>query len=223
MINFENMTYSFSPALCVPNDNKEFCDKVSVELVFNEESVGNIFALQAIDHKRRSQVTYLNDGIEINGESLNPPVHKQIISEIKHQGLQTVERIDKENDIWMSLDHKEPVLLYQQNLVGTFIPIEYRIFEKVADPVRTVMEREHSYFNDIVKYEQLRALEQFDASLLQKEIGPSFSYEYPLPYDRLEKLWNIIESERIRAQQTIEIKYTHDERGVQHLTEEPKQ
>ena len=161
----------------------------------------------------RISCVYFNDGITMEGESQNPPTTQQIISEIKHKGLQTIQRIDKENDIWMTLDKSEPVLQYQQNEFGTFIPIQYKVQEPIRDEIKMNMDRLHSEFNDIIQYEINRATIQFNSQLLQADLSPSWNYKYPLETDRVEKIKDIIQSEKIRALEVYQKIYTDNEKS----------
>ena len=126
--------------------------------------------------------------------------------------MQTIQRIDKENDIWMTMDKSEPVLTYQQNDFGTFIPIEYRVIEPLSDEIKMNMDRLNSEFRDIIQYEINRATIQFDSQLIQAELVPSWKYEYPLE-DRMGKINDIIESEKARALEVYEKRYTDNEKN----------
>jgi hypothetical protein len=211
VINATSLESSVSKVKCVANDNSKPCYRVSVEFSFLEAPIGNVFGVQAIDQSRKNQILYFNDGLELEGKSQNPPVVHQIISDIKYKGLQTIQRIDKVNDIWMTLDKSEPVLRYMQNDHGTFIPIEYRITESIPDKITTNMDRLHSEFSRIITYEQNRALLTFDSSLLVSELGPSSSYDYTTT-DRIDKIRDAIELEKIRVQKYYEQSFTDYEK-----------
>lgn len=223
LIDFDTLSYSASKTFCSPNDSTQLCDRVSIEMIFNESPLYQVLAVQAIDWKGRNNILYFNEGLDIDGESLNPPKQMEILSELKHNGLQTIERIDKANDIWMTLNPNEPIKTYQKNSHGSFFPLERNEIETSQDKIRTVMEREHSYFDAIKEYESIRALEIFDASLLETKIGNSFAYQYSDPQDRIKEIKEIIEYEKARALLVIEQNYTHDERGLNHNTNTIKQ
>ncbi len=213
IINPDSIVFATDMVHCKSGDAEKLCRQVSMELSFNEAPLGKILAMQAIDEKRRSNIVYFNDGITMEGDSQNPPTTQQIISEIKYQGLQSIQRIDKENDIWMTLDKAEPVLLYKQNESGTFIPVEYRVSESIPDKITMNMDRLHSEFNDIIQYEISRATIQFDSQLIQAEIGPSFSYEYSLEGDRIDNIQSSLKSEKLRALEVYEKLYSDNEKS----------
>jgi len=205
LINATSLDYAVSKVKCNADDNTEPCYRVSIEFSFLESPIGKVLGLQAIDKDRKNQILYFNDGITVLGDSQNPPMVQQTISEIKYKGLQTIQRIDKENDIWMSMDKSEPVLLYQQNDHGTFIPLEYRIFEKTADKITTNIDRLHSEFGIKIEYEQQRAILTFDARLIDGVEVPSWTYVYPLETQRADDvvLQQAIKDEAARANITL--------------------
>lgn len=168
IINFESINVTSSKVVCNPQHTTKNCTQVSMEMSFNEAPVGKIMALQAIDQTRRSIVTYFDEGLTISGKSLNDPVIKHIISKIKYKGLQTIQRIDKENNIWMSMDKNEPVLLYKQNEFGTFLPIEYRPKAPSSPDVITPnMDRNNSEYYKLMDNEKKRALAKFNSTEIQ--------------------------------------------------------
>jgi hypothetical protein len=200
IINEDSVVYSVSKVKCNANDNTAPCYRVSVEFSFMEGPIGNVFGLQAIDQDRKNQILYFNDGITLEGDSQNPPTVQQIISDIKYKGLQTIQRIDKENDVWITLDKSEPVSHYLRNGHGTFIPLEYRQVDPSYDEVQMNMDRLNSNFNDIKQYETKRATKIFDSQLIQGEDPTSWSYVYPPQVDRMLELQQELNDEAVRAQ-----------------------
>jgi len=211
VLNATSLESSISKVKCVSEDITEICYGVSIEFSFMEPPNGEVFGVQAIDNKLKNQILYFNDGITLEGDSQNPPVTIQITSEIKYNGLQTIQRIDKENDIWMTLDKSEPVLKYQQNDFGTFIPIEYRITESTSDEFRTNPDRLHSEFKELIIKEQNKAARYFDFQSCLKELPDSFSYDYP-ETDRMDKISDDIESEKKRALESLDEIYQDNEK-----------
>ena len=157
IIDIDSINATASISKCKVTSNTPTCNTVSIEVIFNEAPVGKVMALQAIDYKGRTNILYFNDGLELDGDSTNPPTLMEITSPLKYKGLQTVQRIDKVLDTWMTLDMEEPVLVYQMNSFGTFIPIDWRTFEKISDAPTGVMDRYHSDFGEMKQYEQTRA------------------------------------------------------------------
>ncbi len=89
---------------CMEEDTEKKCVTIHATLKFNESPGYDIFALQAIDEKRRPQTTYLNDGIGITGESLNesPTViipNKKTSQQTENLTLELT-RTDKPTNTW---------------------------------------------------------------------------------------------------------------------------
>jgi len=162
LIDSDSLIYSTSKTLCSPDDSTPLCDRVSIELVFNESPLWQVLAVQAIDWKGRNNILYFNEGIDVTGDSLNPLVQKTIPSKIKYKGLQTIERVDKVENIWRTLDENEPISLYHQDKWGTFFPLEWRETEAMPDKIVTTMDRDHSEFGKVIKLEQKRAQVTYD-------------------------------------------------------------
>ena len=155
---------------------------------------------------------YFNDGLYFSGESLNPPVTAEILSEIKYKGLQTIQRIDRANDIWRTVDEKEPIEQYQRNEFGTFIPLLWREFDTIQDKKVQGMDRYHSGFGKIIEDEKLRAVAIFDSELIQGNIGNTFAYEFPEIKERTHKISELIEFEKIRAEKVYQMTYVEYKR-----------
>ena len=97
-------------------------------------------ALKAIDFKNRYQITYLNEGMDISGESLNPRKTEMIPSGLKDQGLIKVTQVAKYSPYWISDDQR----LFEKNKFGSFKEINYQ-FERFQDD-GDVRNRSHSGF-----------------------------------------------------------------------------
>ena len=64
----------------------------------------NVMAIKAMDFKLRDQTTYLNDGFDISGDSLNPMATEMIPSPLKGEGLIKVTQNAKYSDYWSTDD-----------------------------------------------------------------------------------------------------------------------
>jgi hypothetical protein len=178
---------------CKITDIDEKCDVVKLSAVFLEPLQYKVMALKAIDFKNRYQITYLNEGIDVSGESLNPMKTALIPSNVRDQGLIEVIQVAKYSPYWVSEDQR----LFEKNRFGTFKEINYQ-FERFQDDgdVRT---RTHSGFGGILNYEQKRATQIFDSSSIVSEIPSTFAYEFPEMSSRMdEKLQQkMLEQEQI--------------------------
>lgn len=99
----DNIFISNSKELCSSGSTTE-CDQTTINIVFLEPLKHNVMAIKAIDHKGRSQITYLNEGFDVFGKSLNPMLTKQILSKEKYEGLITVTQTEKYSNLWTAED-----------------------------------------------------------------------------------------------------------------------
>ena len=154
---------------CRADDINKNCYYVTVSATFNEAPLSYVFALKAIDYTKRSHLTYLNEGLEVTGDSLNPPTTMLISANKKGTGPLLVTQIDKRNDMWIN----DSGIEFKRNSFGTFLrttPVEV----VRDDPMVKVMTRYNSYFETMKINEMYKAIEVFDSDLIQKEI-PDFT------------------------------------------------
>ena len=129
-------------------------------------------ALKAIDFKRRYQVTYLNEGINIEGNSLNPMKTEIIPSGLKGGGLMQITQISKYSPFWKSDDGR----MFEKNSFSSFKEINYE-FNRFHD-LGDAKTRTHSDYGLILSYEKERATKTFDASKILSKLPETFHYDF---------------------------------------------
>ena len=157
---------------CMDKDLEEKCDRTMMSAIFLEPLMDQTMAIKAIDFKFRDQTTYLNEGFEIKGRSLNPMETKMIPSEIKNMGLMKITQTEKYSKYWASDDGR----IFEMNSFGSFREIN-KTFERFQDhgEPRT---RLHSEFGNVLENEQVKASKIFDSSKLISLLPDSFGYHY---------------------------------------------
>jgi len=170
VIDADTVSVTHEKIKCLSTDNEAKCDTTTVSMTFLEPLKDKVMAIKAIDYKNRDQRTYLNDGFDISGESLNPMLTKMIPSSVKNEGLLKVTQVSKYSPFWTVDDGRT----FEMNSFGSFKQInhEFKRFQDSGEP-RT---RLHSGFGGIIQYEQNRALEVFDSTKLISELPDSFGY-----------------------------------------------
>ena len=143
---------------CQEKDIDEKCDRTTMSAMFLEPLRDNVMAIKAIDFKQRDQTTYLNDGFDISGQSLNPMETKMIPSSVKGEGLIEVSQTAKYSDYWVSHDGR----MFEMNSFGSFKQVNHK-FERFQDSGEALT-RYHSDFANKIKLEAERAKEVFDSS-----------------------------------------------------------
>ncbi len=146
-------------------------------------------AINAIDFNLRYQITYLNEGLEITGNPLNPPQTDYMSS--GKDGLVQMIRFDKFDNLWVDpsgikYDEFDNLwvdpsgIVYTRNEVGSWFRLSPYTIEN-NDPPWKVMTRYHDEFSKLIEYERKRATQIFDGSLLLKELPdytPSKDFEH---------------------------------------------
>jgi len=156
------------------------CLQVSMDYIYRDQPKYNIMAINAMDVSRNSQTNFLNDGIEVIGESINEPLLDKIsVSKggaFYPQRAGTVELtlIDYKTDMWQD----EYGYLWTGDNYKSF-----KIIDTVPAPIKepdmvvSVMTRLNSNFADMIIYEQDRAVLHFDSSKLVSILEDSFAYD----------------------------------------------
>ena len=199
VIDTETLVATHEKTKCQAQDIEQKCDTTNISMVFQEQLKDKIMAIKAIDHKNRYQITYLNEGIGVLGESLNPMNEMLIPSPTKGEGQVLVTQIAKYSPYWIAQDGK----IFEQNIFDSFKQIN-QTFERFSDSGNPYT-RMHSEFEKLVAYEQNKATKIFDSSGLVSELGTSFAYVYPESHERItdEIRAEMLEQEKI-AEQILE-------------------
>jgi len=99
-----NVTVVTIPTKCKVNDAKENCLEVQFYHTFRESLEFNIVGTNVWDERRNGWQNYFNDGVEIVGNSLNPPKKIQVLDRLGYPKTITImERnvgADEEGNIW---------------------------------------------------------------------------------------------------------------------------
>ena len=98
VIDIETIKVTHEKSKCQSKDKEEKCDVTNVSMIFLEPLKDKVMAIKAIDYKNRYHITYLNEGFDISGESLNPMQTKMIPSPTKGEGLIKVTLNEKYGD-----------------------------------------------------------------------------------------------------------------------------
>ena len=179
VIDADTVSVSHEMTKCLATDADALCNTTTVSMTFLEPLMDKVMAVKAIDFKNRDQRTFLNEGFDISGESLNPMDAKLIPSTIRNEGLLQVTQVAKYSPYWTTEDGRT----FEMNSYGSFKQIN-QTFERFQD-TGTAYTRAHSGFGGILDYEQNRATQMFDSSKLTSELPESFAYIYPETGERL--------------------------------------
>lgn len=200
VIDVDSIVAIHEKAKCQTQDIEKKCDTTNISMVFREPLADKIMAIKAIDHKNRYQITFLNEGIDVTGKSLNSMNTMMIPSNSKGEGLVEITQTAKYSPYWVTQDGRA----FEKNSFGSFKQINqsFERFEDSGNPYT----RMHSEFGKIVAYEQKLATKTFDSSKLESELPESFAYVYPESHERIseEMRAEMIEQEGIAEQKLSE-------------------
>ncbi|MFB5603409.1 MAG: hypothetical protein ACE5RK_03275, partial [Candidatus Nitrosomaritimum aestuariumsis] len=186
---------------CIDTDLEEKCDRTFISAIFLEPLRDQTMAIKAIDFKSRDQTTYLNDGFEIQGDSLNPMATKMIPSNMKNSGLLKITQTEKYSDYWVSEDGR----LFEMNSFGSFKEIN-KSFERFQDKGEP-RSRLHSGFGGVMMYEQDKASKSFDSSKIISSLPDSFGYHYDQTERIDAKMLEQMIIEEQKAKEYLKMKY----------------
>jgi hypothetical protein len=174
VIDADTVSVSHEKVKCLSIDEEAKCDTTTVSMTFLEPLKDKVMAIKAIDFKNRDQRTFLNEGFDISGDSLNPMENKMIPSNVRNEGLLKVTQVAKYSPYWVADDGR----MFEMNSFGSFKQVN-QSFERFADTgdART---RQHSGFGGIIQYEQNRATQVFDSTKLISDLPDSFGYHFDM-------------------------------------------
>ncbi len=194
---------------CMSPGDPTRCVELTIDgLIFREQMYHEPFVIFVMDAERRSAQNYMNDGLLVHGDSMNPAPEET--AGIYKRGNQhdavivSLERTDKLADLWADQWGNE----WARNSHGTWYRTVPDAFERHQDDAWKVMTRINSNFASLVQAERDRAILVFDSQQIQSDPGTAFAYEYPggIHDDsvRLEALADAIAAEQLRAQDVLD-------------------
>ena len=140
----------------------EKCLAVKLQYFYRDQPKYNIMAINAIDFKRNSQTNYLNDGVEVIGESLNEPLTQKVtVSQAgafypQKSGSTILTLSDYKTDTWID----EYGYIWSTNEYGPYLVDTIHSPEQTPDvisPWSGYNDRLHSEFGKYVKMQQEKA------------------------------------------------------------------
>jgi len=200
IIDIDSIKVVHSKSKCQSDDTVKRCDTTRLSMIFLEPIQDKIMAIKAIDFKNRVHITYLNEGFDISGKSLNPMNTKMIPSTEKYEGLVEVTQTAKYSNIWTTQDDRE----FEMNKSGSFKQIN-QSFERHID-TGTMKNRMHSAFADYKETQANLASSMmplyYHTSINHEEsfseINDIFAYEYP------ETFGSILDNQEIQNKMLIQ-------------------
>lgn len=139
------------------------CLAVEMQYIYRDQPKFNIMAINAIDYGKNTWNNYMNDGIEVTGDSLNEPLTQKVtVSKAgvfypQKAGATTLTLSDYKTDTWID----EYGYIWSTNEHGPYLVDIISPPEKTPDeisPWSGYNHRGHSEFGEYVKIQQEKAV-----------------------------------------------------------------
>jgi len=188
VIDPDSLVVISSKEKCQESDNDKRCYQTLISVKFLEPLKDDIMAIKAIDFKKRTQTTFLNDGFVIDSKSLNPMLERYIPGPAKYEGLILVTQTAKYSNIWIAEDGRE----FEKNSYDTFTQINesYKRNQDTGEPKT----RAHSEFV-LIKESAVKR-----AQVTLAEICPKCIDE---PYDKINNIIQFIPNPISRGEDLV--------------------
>ena len=206
LVDESKTTATVSKVECSPGSKLD-CHSFGIDFKVNAPLKSDVMAISAVDSKRRSTVTYVNEGVEFTGDSLLAPSTYSIVQKKTNQGpaeIVTLTQQDRRYNIW----EDDSGYLWTQNDHGSWFSITAPEMERFTDGAVNVMTRMHSNFGKLMDHEEQKATAIFNASKLVSVPGQTFSYDYLGEKDEVSKMVKLAEElhiEQGKAQKIMEL------------------
>jgi len=198
VIDIDSINATHQKTKCLSSNSKQNCNVTKVSMIFLEPLRDKVMAIKAIDYNNKYQITYLNEGFDVSGESLYPNT-MMISSPERDEGLIPLTQTEKYSSHWIAEDGR----IFEKNNFGSLKQINIS-FEKVQDTgePRT---RLHSGFGGKIADEQMRATDVFEATELLSELPDFIPNSPPKSGERIDKeMKEKIAYEQMRATDVFE-------------------
>ena len=197
------------------SDVGDDCLQLSVDYIYRDQPKYNIMAINAIDFSKNTWNYYLNDGIEVIGDSLNEPLTQKVAVSKggalypQKSGLTILTLSDYKTDTWID----EFRYIWSTNehgpyLVDIILPPEQT--PDVISPWSGYSDRLHSEFGKYVKIEQEKASIVLHDMDKQERNGLMNLHTIPdnkVVYDRIDRDDQNLSQNMIKEAQRVLVEY----------------
>ncbi|RNJ77874.1 MAG: hypothetical protein EB830_01095, partial [Nitrosopumilus sp. H13] len=202
LVEESDTTISIEKVPCMP-DSERKCHELSISFRITAPLIHDVLAVSAMDTDRRSTTTYINDGVDFEGEPLLPLLTHTIFSKKGNQHpveITYLTQPDRRYNLWSD----QHGFTWMKNSYGSWFQITHADFERLQDTHANVMTRSHSSFEDLVEKEKEKARQVFDAESIKSTVGESFSHDAPV---RIDKLKDPVILEKLRIAELAALEY----------------
>jgi len=172
LVDIQNVTTSIVDC----GGTEKECLAVEMQYIYRDQPKYSIMAINAIDYSKNTWNNYMNDGIEVTGDSLNEPLTQKVtVSKAgvfypQKAGATTLTLSDYKTDTWID----EYGYIWSTNEHGPYLVDIISPPEKTPDeisPWSGYNHRGHSEFGEYVKIQQEKAAITLDEMDKQERNG----------------------------------------------------
>ncbi len=206
LVDESQTTATVTKVLCNPRDAVP-CHSFDINFKVDAPLKSDVLAISAVDSKRRSTTTYINEGVEFTGDAILAPNTHLMVQKKTNQGpaeMLTLVQQDRRYNIW----EDDSGYLWAQNDHGSWFSITAPEMERFEDRAVNVMTRMHSNFDSLKHDERQKATLMFDASKLVSVPDATFNYDYSgVSYgvSKMDQLAEELDIEQGKAQKIMEL------------------
>ena len=159
---------SLDPVKCKANSEKERCVKFSLDHSFNEAPMHDIVRVTIADKTRNHADVFFNDGIEVYGDSLNPPNTASIAAQGNDRGLIHLTQTDRTQELWIDQEQN----IWTKNIMGNFFQVTPNKYTSVNDDSVSSQgyDRIQPIFRAYMEDQELFAMQVWDGTLILSDI-----------------------------------------------------
>ena len=162
---------------CNSSDNSPTCTLLTLEHMFREAPLANVVGISLSDDIRNAAAFFFNDGIDVDGESLNPPQTATIsLGDKKDTPQIQLTQIDRGENLWVD----EQNHLWSKNSFGTWFKItpDERAVIKADSVAKNGIDRNHGLFTMYKAGQELIATQIWNSAEVQSQVGDSSTIEF---------------------------------------------
>jgi len=161
---------------CNDGENSPTCLLFTMQHMFREAPLDNIVGISVGDKTRNGAQFYFNDGIEVEGESLNPPATATVPQHTRSGGIIQLTQIDRAGDIW--IDEQDNI--WTKNSYDTWFKLTPDAAIKIdVEPIsKQGINRNHAYFKTFSAGQELLAKQIWNSEEIQAELPDTVSIAF---------------------------------------------
>lgn len=172
----DNVKIRTWPTSCSESDIETSCLMFRMEHMFREAPIDNVVGISVSDKTLNPAQFYFNDGVKVEGDSLNPPQTATIPLHTKLGNNMMLTQIDRANQIWVDEQNN----IWTKNSYNTWFKITPDTeIEIDVDPVsKHGIQRDHAFFETYKSGQELLANQIWNGAEIQSEPSEPKTIEF---------------------------------------------